>query len=397
MIPILVAFNVFLYYAWIDRYALGILWSIAPLYWYLFTILSGATVVLLSLDFSLPKGAAGRLAVWACIFVAMSSLSFVFSTQGAVATQKLVTSVEAAALLCVFLLFFRDNRSLVISCSAVAAAVVVGSILNVVDFLSLSPLPLSITPGRAAGLYQNPNISGNYLVLGMVIATLVMPRKIRWWFCLGVGCAVFLTFSRASILMWGLAVTALAWYRRFSLARVPSILIVAAIVAVIGVAMASGYMTEILSSLGLGQHLTADASARVTGTLFEQGDTSSEGRLFLLKKSIKWFLDAPLFGHGIGQTFEWGFGGSTHNMFLLYAVEMGVIGVAVFCALLWILWSAGTPLGRIIALLFTLSSLFSHNNLEHPAMMVVLAIAVSAIDRERRIGTETWTRQRSLG
>lgn len=395
MIPILVAFNVFLYYAWIDRYALGILWSIVPLYWYLFTVLSGLTVVLLSADLSLPKGAAGRLVVWACVFVAMSSLSFVFSTQGSVATQKLITSVEAAVLLCVFLLFFRDNKSLVLSCSAIAAAVVIGSILNIVDFLALSPLPLSITPGRAAGLYQNPNISGNYLVLGMVIATWVVPKRARWWFCLGVGCAVFLTFSRASILMWGLAVASLAWYGRFSLRRVPSIMIAVFLVSVIGMAMASGQMTEILSTLGLGQHLTADASARVTGTLFEQGDTSSTGRLFLLSKSIKWFFDAPLFGHGIGKTFEWGFGGSTHNMFLLYAVEMGVLGIAMFCALLWILWSTGTDLGRIIALLFTLSSLFSHNNLEHPAMMVVLAVAVSAIDRESRSGTDVWARRRS--
>jgi O-antigen ligase len=150
-------------------------------------------------------------------------------------------------------------------------------------------------------------------------------------------------------------------------------------------AMMSGQMTEILASLGLGGHLTADTSARVTGTLFEQGDTSSTGRLFLLVKSIKWFLEAPFFGHGIGQTFEWGFGASTHNMFLLYAVEMGVIGVAAFLALIWILWSSGSVLGRVLGVLFAFSSLFTHNNLEHAAMMVVLAIAVSVVDNEPRV------------
>jgi O-antigen ligase len=279
---------------------------------------------------------------------------------------------------------------LAISCSAVTVAVVFGSVMNAVDFFGLGSLPLSIAPGRAAGLYQNPNISGNYLVLGMVIAMWVIPKRLRWWFCMGVGVGVFLTFSRASILMWGLAIVLLAWYRRFGLSRMVSIMTVIFLVAAVGLAMVSGQMTEILSGMGLGQHLTADTSARVTGNIFEQNDTSSTGRLFLLTKSVHWFLESPFFGHGIGQTFEWGFGASTHNMFLLYAVEMGVIGISVFSALIWILWSTNTSLGRTIAILFALSSLFTHNNLEHSAMMVVLAIAVSLSDREPRSEPKVW-------
>jgi len=378
---ILLAFNVVLYLSWVDRYffALGIS-PVRPFYWYLFTIASGAMAILLAWDVALPRLPAKRLLMWSGAYAAASILFFVGSSQGPIAIQALITNIEAAALLAVFIMQLRNEGVARATCTVVLLVALWGSFVNVVEFFRLFPLPLSLSPGRVAGFYQNPNISGTFLVAAMVIGAWALPKYLRWWFCIIVGVAVFLTFSRASLLQWAVAVVGLAWAGKFALPRRASLAVVGVVVLVVGAAMVAGRATGVFDALGVGERLTDETSARITGSVFGQQDLSTRSRLALARSSIDLFREAPLVGHGLASTYEWRSGGGTHNMFLMFAVEMGVLGLILFASLIWMLWSTGSAMGRIMAVVFTTSSMFSHNNLEYPAMMIVLAIAASISD-----------------
>jgi O-antigen ligase len=176
----------------------------------------------------------------------------------------------------------------------------------------------------------------------------------------------------------------MAWAGWFALPRKLSLAVVGAIVIGIGVAMLVGRATALLDAVGLGTKLTAETSARITGSLFEQEDLSTQGRMALVMNSLELVREAPFMGHGLGATYEWRAGGGTHNMYLMMAVEMGAAGVILFGALLWTLWATGTATGRITAVTFGVSSMFSHNLLEYPATMLLLAIAASVSGRESR-------------
>ncbi len=379
MSRLFIVFNVVLYVSWLDRYLFGVgISPVRPFYWYAFTLGATLAVMIFTRDFRLPQRGARRMFMWAIAFATLTVIEFTLSSQGPTPVQSLITYMESALLLIAFLFLLRTEQAVIYACYAVLAVVILGALLNVIDFFSLSSLALSVAPGRAAGFYENPNISGNILVLGMVIATWVVPKPMRWWFCLLIGAAVLLTFSRSSMFQWALAVVALAWANRFSLPRVPSIGIALALVAAAGMAMLAGQMPEVLSSLGIGARLTADTTARITGSIFEQGDLSTLGRLRLIEQSFRLFLENPLLGHGLGSTYEWRIGGGTHNMYMMFAVEMGLVGVALFVALIAVLWRGESTLARIVGVLFAISSMFTHNNLEHPALMVILAIAASS-------------------
>ena len=56
-------------------------------------------------------------------------------------------------------------------------ATLVGVVLNIYDFMF--PGVFSYDPGRAAGLYVNPNASGIALVFGCVIGLSAVRRG--WW------------------------------------------------------------------------------------------------------------------------------------------------------------------------------------------------------------------------
>jgi O-antigen ligase len=382
---VLLAASVLLYYAWADRYffALG-LSPVRPFLWYLLTIFTALMVFVLTRDFSWPRPPARRVLVWSVAYLVANGLWYVGSSRGPIATQVLVTNVESAVLLAVFLMQLRNLRVASATCMAVLIVACWGAALNIIEFFRLFPLPLSVSPGRVAGFYQNPNISGNFLVLGTVIGVCRLPKFLRWWFCLLVGVAVLLTFSRASLVQWAVAVFGMAWAGWFALPRKLSLAVVGAIVIGIGVAMLVGRATALLDAVGLGTKLTAETSARITGSLFEQEDLSTQGRMALVMNSLELVREAPFMGHGLGATYEWRAGGGTHNMYLMMAVEMGAAGVILFGALLWTLWATGTATGRITAVTFGVSSMFSHNLLEYPATMLLLAIAASVSGRESR-------------
>ena len=85
--------------------------------------------------------------------------------------------VNAVGFLLCCTMIFDDPDALRITKWAVAVATLVGVALNIYDFMF--PGFFSVHPGRAAGFYVNPNVSGISLVFGCVIGLSAMRR--HWW------------------------------------------------------------------------------------------------------------------------------------------------------------------------------------------------------------------------
>lgn len=390
MLSLFAAFNVILYftYSYLWFWQEAKISPVKPLYWYLFTIGAGVVFVLVQFwgTFRMPRGSSLRLIMWGLIVVAMTSLSYIFvSERDEVALQVLIKATEAMALLLMFVLIFRDEKVARAATYALLIAVIGGVVLNYADFFTHGRLHMSFVDGRAAGMYVNPNISGQMLVFGMVLSVFLLPKHLRFVYCLLVASGVFLTFSRGAIVLWAVAMFFLAWEDTFTLSRIPSLLGMGLLIALLATSLVAGDWLVAFKSSGLKQYLTSNTENRIGRSFMEQDDYSARSRMLVARQGLQMFLEKPILGYGVGSTQKLATRVSTHNMYLLLGAEQGIVGVAYLLALPLILWATGTSVGKISAILYALSGMFTHNNLDSPAMQVVLALAVvgAVVMRER--------------
>ena len=381
MLSLFTAFNVILYFS----HAYLWLWQEArispfkPLHWYLFTISVGFVFILIRAwgRFRLPSGPSLWLMIWGITFVVMTSLSFLFlSSQDEIPLQALIKNSEATALLLIFILLLQDKKVVRIATYSLLFAVIGGVILNYIDFFMHGRLNMSFVDGRAAGIYVNPNTSGMMMVFGMVLTVFILPKRLRFIYCLFVASGVFLTFSRGAIVLWVVAMFCLAWKDAFVLSRLPSLIGMGVLVALLATSLVAGDWLVAFKSSGMKKYLTSNTENRIGSSFMAQDDYSARSRMLVARRGLQMFLDKPFLGNGVGSTQQLATRVSTHNMYLLMGAEQGIIGVAILLALILILWRAGTNIGRICAILYAISGMFTHNSFEQPSMQVVLALAV---------------------
>jgi O-antigen ligase len=246
--------------------------------------------------------------------------------------------------------------------------------VNMVDFID--PM-FSRVDGRAAGFYINPNISGRMLSFGMVAALPLVPGRLRLLFCLLVGVGVFITFSRSGWLNWAVGIIALTASGHLVFRhKWPSILFFSLLGLAIVYSLVSGIALELLSALNLSHYLTPDTLARISGFETSFADHSTSERARLAQHSWEVIQQHPLLGTGT-DLHQWFTRALPHNMFLLALAEAGVPGLLLFLALLWLLWRNTDDLGRAMLSVYIFSSLFTHNNLEEPATLLILALIAS--------------------
>ena len=173
---------------------------------------------------------------------------------------------------------------------------VAGVLLNYVDFFArhLVPMRMSLVPGRAAGLYLDANVSGYTLAFGMLASAWILPRRIRFAYCLFAGTGVFLTFSRSSIMLLALIIVGMSWYQWFAAPRRWSVALSVATIVIAGWALVGGQWTSVVQQAGLGRYLDQNTATRIGGSFIGQHDESTADRLRVARRGIEAFLDAPL-------------------------------------------------------------------------------------------------------
>ena len=387
MLAIFTFFNVLLYFSNAQLYFFEAhLTTFKPLYWYMITIAVGTVLLILRQGLRFPSAYYLRLIIWALVYMMMASASFIFISQGTKTNLAVfINSLEAMALLIMFTLFFRDQRIARWATYAVLIVVIFSVFMNYAEFFHVfsEKWQFSFVTGRSAGLYVNPNISGQQLVMGMVLSVFVVPKKLRWLYCLFVATGMILTFSRGAIILWMLAVLGLAWINVFVLPKKLSVTAIGVGVVLLSAALAAGDWVGVFKSSGLNDYLNSNTTSRISQSFLDQNDYSSMTRRYVAERGIAMILDKPLLGRGVGATQNTETAISPHNMYILLGIEYGIVGILMLCALIWLLWSARNERSRIIAVLYAVGGFFSHNNLDQLTVILVLALAIAGIGWHR--------------
>lgn len=351
--------------------------GLKPLYSYFLVLGYFLFFVAVFRDFSvkLHQGVSALIG-WMFLYLVYGCLAFINSTQTDVAVQGLVYLIEAIVLCLSFVVFFSDRPAMRRVQVAFAMLALVATLVNVYDFFT--PVFTKVA-GRAAGLYVNPNIAGQFTAMAMVAGVELVPRRWRLLFVLVCGIGVLLTFSRASWLLWGVAALWLGWRRYIGPVR--NRLFSTVLGSVIGIGFIGLVFTGGLGNLvigsSFGSHLDANTQTRLgIGGSALSGHAAHE-RIGLITDSLRIGSEAPLVGHGLGHTAEWQFRVGPHDMYLFFFVEGGLPGLLLYLALMLLLWRYSAGSGKIVALQLIIAGIFTHNQLDQPAFLMMMAFAVA--------------------
>jgi O-antigen ligase len=243
-------------------------------------------------------------------------------------------------------------------------------------------------PGRGAGFFMNPNAAAAFIVMGTIAALPVIPTRLRGPLLVVAVFGVAATFSRSGFVLIALTLL-LAVVLRLVTRTQTWLLVVGIPLLVSGVSMSYEYLVDASDNRGLQTVVQRLA-------WFQDGhdeDVAVEGRRYGASRAWEMFLEEPVTGHGTGATSIAAVQEGPHNMYLKLAAEQGLLGFALYVALIAILIRRGWRLSRngrtsvesdlgkamlIYGAFLTVYGLFSHNVLEEPHTMFCLAFIIAA-------------------
>ena len=318
------------------------------------------------------------LFLWGMAYVAMIGVGFFASSQSEVAVGAVLTAVMTGLTLALFLVIFADPVAVRSARRALVVATVFAVLVNLYEVLH--PGAFSLFLGRSAGFYLNPNIAGSAIIYGLILTVEVLRPGWRPWYAAFTGVGVLATLSRSSILCWVLAVGI------FGLAGVirPSwrtLVLVLGIGAAVVVALPRGALGAAVNLVTAVEGSNQISRLGVQGSQEVLGSASVEARARVAAKAWDLFAEHPLVGNGPGATLEWSTDQSTHNMYLKFLAEDGILGLFIYPlalgAALWRLPRGERPLGLAFGAMWLVFGLFSHNEFEYRHTLVALALVAA--------------------
>ena len=370
---------------WFASYAPSYLFTVTglkPLYSHFAFLFYFAISLAIISKFSIKKNhKALEIPIWSTIFLFYIIIQFWLSEQSIAATKIFIMWSKSALFLIGFTILFLQNRVLYDIQMLFVIIVLFGTTVNLFDLISPT---FTVVEGRAAGLYENPNISGKTLALAMVAGLPVIPRRFRVAFILLCGLGVFVTFSRSAWILWWSGISMLTltnmltnYRNKFVIITLGSIIVVGSLVTLI-----TGSLVDVFGALNLNPYLTQNTAERLGMFSFEDQvlNISGKQRIFLASEALHQGSLRPVFGQGLAFTRDvtsWGSIFSTHNMYLLFWAEGGLVGLLLFIYFLRILWRQSVGVGRIMAIQIIISSVFTHNNFDQVVMQIFFAFIVA--------------------
>ena len=224
--------------------------------------------------------------------------------------------------------------------------------------------------GRAAGVYLNPTIAAQALV--MILACLLgrCSRRVGLLAVVVALIGLFPTFSRGGFVAWAALVAVATWR-----GRLPRWFLIVLVAATAILLLAGGWLLEHLSVWIAPEN--RNSLDRLSWALGQGSldDNSAGERKFIAAFGWNQFLQAPFSGHGLGSMFVWVAGVGTHNMVLRNMVEYGILGALIFPLFLTASVRSATPVVDgawlwSMAGIALLLSVFSHNMSEQPSFLL---------------------------
>jgi O-Antigen ligase len=323
------------------------------------------------------------LVVWCFGFAWVTMLWFLGSSQSETAWRDVRLRLSAIMLVLSCLMIFASPSAVRSARWTLVFSVLLGVTLNIYDFFV--PMTFSEFQGRAAGLYINPNISGEALVLGMILSVTILPSSCRGPFLLLTGVGIFLTFSRGAILAWLIAVSGLLLFTKVVRAKdLISTFLVSLLV--VGIVLLPK-LDAILTTMDQSGAISKDTETRLAWLTdpFGVSDNSALARKYVAEQAWRKFTDHPWIGSGTGTMYE-SFDIPPHNQYLSYMLDHGVLGAAIVPLLiLSLIWKARGETRRL-GLLFGATILwlcfFTHSILDFGHCLVLFALLAAMVSTE---------------
>jgi len=323
------------------------------------------------------------LVVWCFGFIFVAMLWFLGSSQSEIAWREVRGRLSAAMLMLSCLMIFASSGAVRSARWALVFAVLFGTALNIYEFFF--PLTFSLVHGRSAGLFVNSNLSGEALVLGMILSVMVLPLFCRGPFLLLTGIGIFVTFSRGGIGAWFIAVSGLLFFAKGVRAKdlVWTLLLSLLVVGIVLLPKLDAILTT-MDRTGVINKNTEERLAWLTNPS-GVSDDSSWSRMYAAQQAWRKFADQPWVGSGTG-TFHEAFEIAPHNQYLSYMLDHGVLGATIVPLLiLALIWGARGETRRV-GLVFGTSvlwlSFFTHTILNYGHSLVLFALLAAMIATE---------------
>jgi O-Antigen ligase len=322
--------------------------------------------------FTMPK----PLVIAMGIYLAVSIISLATVSADLASIEEFRKRVLAILFICMMYIIYQQ-KSLTQVKYALLAVVLMSIGNNFFELLNPGVFGLE-NSGRPAGFYLNPNKTACALVLGMLFTIEIIKKPYRWLYVLLIGSGLLTTFTRGGIIGWIVCVAILIASRIVADKRrtilLPMLVLVTFLVIANPLRLLGGYFEGGMDSSY--SNVVSRLEQFQTPSL---EDESARDRSSVAKYAWKMFGDRPFWGHGLSSTNKWTVADiSTHNMYLYYMVDHGVIGLiflpgAVFA----VIYQNRGEDERIIfcfSIFIGLWGLFSHNVLEEKYILLPFAL-----------------------
>jgi hypothetical protein len=322
------------------------------------------------------------LVAWCFGFGWVTMLWFLGSSQSELAWRDARSRLAAIMLMMSCLMIFATPGAVRSARWALVFAVLFGAALNIYEFFV--PLTFSEIHGRSAGLYINPNLSGEALVLGMILGVTVLPLLCRGPFLLLAGLGIMTTFSRGSIVAWLIAVCGLLLaqgVRGKDLVR--TVLLSLVVVGIVLLPKLDAILTT-MDRTGVINKNTEERLAWLTNP-FGVSDESGWSRMYVAQQAWMKFADHPWIGSGTGTMYE-SFDIPPHNQYLSYMLDHGVLGATIvpllILALIWGARGEARRVGLVFGTTILWLCFFTHTMLSFGHSLVLFALLAAMASTE---------------
>jgi len=331
------------------------------------------------------------LFLWIIYFFIISTIYYVITGFGGLVEYK--RYVPIVTLVVIFfnfsLMYALDDDDLSKTRRIIFFSMLIAVILLVYDFVFPGSFVIDnkdvFISGRALATYNNQNIVGAVLILGLILSIDILDRKYRMYYIMYIFIGIAVTFSRSNLIIFFIILFIFAIQKKISRVSLLNLYIV-----LFGILLWLGFGGLEWIGDQFNIEISSDLLNRVNFFIDRKdADTSDMNeRKMVLHAALNMFQDHPIFGNGFASTSSelWAYRVGPHNTFARTWAEYGLFGVLIIplfllSATYQIFFSidkAKRDLGILFIVYYTLSSFFSHNMLEQD-FNIIGAIVIATL------------------